>query len=79
MRQEDLEQEFDVYGIEHHVIDTGRIFSIKGMKKLYHLLKKLEIDIIHTNTTKSHIQSRIISIFLKIKLLFPLTEIHLNG
>ena len=38
----DLEQEFDVYGIEHYVIDTGRIFSIKGMKKLYHLLKKLK-------------------------------------
>ena len=64
----DLEQEFDVHGIEHHVIDTGGILSFKGMKKLYHALKKLEIDIIHTNTTKSHIQSRIISIFLKNKI-----------
>ena len=64
----DLEQELDVHGIEHHVIDTGGIFSIKGMKKLYDFIKKLEIDIIHTNTTKSHIQSRLISIFLKNKI-----------
>ena len=64
----DLEKEFDVYGIEHHVVDTGGILSVKGMKKLYDILKKLEIDIIHTNTTKSHIQSRLISIFLKNKI-----------
>ena len=59
----DLEQKFDVHNIEHHVVDTGGILSIRGMKKLYDILKKLDIDIIHTNTTKSHIQTRLISIF----------------
>jgi len=51
-----LEKEFDIFNIEHYVINTGSLLSIKGMIKFYKIINHLNIDIIHSNTLKSHIQ-----------------------
>ena len=60
-----LENEFRKYGIQYHIINTGRLLSIKGCFKLFGLLKTLNIDIIHSHTFTAHIQSRIVVRFLK--------------
>ena len=64
-----LEKEFNFHNIEYYVLNTGSIFSIKGLIKFYMLLKRLNIDIIHSNTTKSHIQSRLTGFFLNDKVI----------
>lgn len=62
-----LEEKFIKHNIENYVVNTGSIFSLKGLIKLYTLLREINVNIIHTNTTKSHIQSRIVGFFLKNK------------
>jgi len=62
-----LEKEFDIFNIEHYVINTGSLLSIKGMIKFYKIINHLNIDIIHSNTLKSHIQSRLIGFFFNNK------------
>ena len=58
-----LEEKFIKHNIENYVVNTGSMHSLKGLIKLYTFLSEINVNIIHTNSTKSHIQSRIVGFF----------------